>query len=390
MKVRLLWTAALSAVTILVCPLLALADSVPKMRSDKKVECLRDTEGKIWRVQCDEKSKVCLYAPNRERSSSGTWTKTLQRARRCEVVDLKFDPASYQQMGYTLEPGRADVSHGWTRDQRGRVFQTNFDLNRRMYFGASYNPEKFIGEIGEFGRAAFNFGFLTLNHREGRNTHRIRLVEGKVSVEPFSAKLVLLHYDLSRRFLDPLLRITTFAGEPQRHDIHLDLGLWTEAGQVEVHHTNAGNSTLWRFGTMQGTIDIWQSASQDSFLRLRTGIGFERLYTDKYGDKSALTGSTALELDMVLDRKGFHNLKGVLSWEVPRYFSALAEDRLARRNTAKIQYEGILLAINDQPLSFTAGIGGEQRNDLPVLSDAWAFVADAGLRISLWAPPKRP
>ena len=124
-------------------------------------------------------------------------------------------------------------------------------------------------------------------------------------------------------------------------------------------------------------------------LALRTGIGFERLYTDKYGDRSALTGSTALELDMVLDDKGFHNIHAELRWEVPRYFSANSRDRMARRNSAKIEYEGILLAVNDQPISFTAGVGGEQRNDLPVISDAWAFVADAGLRVSLWAPPKR-
>jgi hypothetical protein len=390
MQVRLLWTAASAAVAILILPMLVHADSLPSMRNDQKVECLKDTEGRTWRVQCDGESKVCLYAPNRELSSSGAWGKPLERVRRCEVLDIDFDPAAFKVLGYSMQPGRVDVSHGWTRDERGRVFQTNFDLKRRMYFGASYNPEKFLGEIGDFGRAAFNFGFLVLEHRQGRNTHRLRLVEGKVRVEPFSSEMVLLHYDLSRRFLDPLLRITTFAGEPRRHDLHLDIGLWTEAGQVEVHHTKAGDSTLWRFGTVQGTIDLWQSASQDSFLRLRTGIGFERLYTDKYGDRSALTGSTALELDMVLDDKGFHNLHGELTWEVPRYFSALTQDRLARRNTAKIQYEGILLAINDQPISFTAGIGGEQRNDLPVLSDAWAFVADAGLRVSLWAPPKRP
>jgi hypothetical protein len=304
-------------------------------------------------------------------------------------VDLKFDQESFKVLGYTMQPGLVDVAYGWTRDDRGRVFQTNFDLNRRMYFGASYNPEKFLGELGEFGRAAFNFGFLSLEHRQGRNTHRIRLVEGKVRVEPFSSELVLLHYDLSRRFLDPLLRITTFVGEPQRHDLHLDLGLWTEAGQVEVHHTKAGNSTLWKFGTVQGTLDLWQSANQDSFLRLRTGIGFERLYTDKYGDRSALTGSTALELDMVLDDSGFHNIHGELRWEVPRYFTDNSQERLARRNSAKIEYEGIMLALNDQPISFTLGIGGEQRNDLPVISDSWAFIADAGFRVSLWAPPKR-
>ena len=286
--------------------------------------------------------------------------------------------------------GLVDVPHGWTRDERGRVFQTNFDLRRRLYFGAKYNPYKLIGEARELKRSAFDFGLLILQLEQGRNTHRLRLVEGEVRVEPFSAELVLVHYELSRRFIDPLLRITTFAGEPQRHDLHLDLGLWTEAGNLEVHHTNHGDSSLWRFGTAQVTFDLWRSSRLDSFLRFRTGVGFERLYTDSYGNRTALTGSSALELDWVLDSEGFHNLHGELTWEVPRYFAATnADDRLARRNRAKIEYEAVVLAINDQPLSLTAGIGGERRNDLPVVNDTWAFVADAGLRVSLWAPPKR-
>lgn len=389
MQVRHLWATAIAVATVALRPAIADADTKPLMRHDRTVECLKDAEGKVWRVQCDPSTKVCLYAPNKELSSAGSWARPLERARQCKAVDLTFDQNKRKAEGYQLRQGLVDVPYGWTRDDRGRVFQTNFDLKRRMYIGTSYNPKKLLGEAGEFKRSGFNFGFLILEHHQGRNRHRLKLVEGEVRVESFSSNLVLFHYDLSRRFIEPLLRITTFAGEPQRHDLKLDLGLWTEAGNLEVHHTAAGNSSLWRFGTAQLTVDLWQSSRLDSFLRMRTGVGFERLYSDKYGNRTALTGSSALELDWVLDRKGFHNLKGLLTWEVPRYFAATTKTRLARRNRAKIEYEAIVLAINDQPLSFTAGIGGERRNDLPVIADTWAFVADAGLRVSLWAPPKR-
>jgi hypothetical protein len=54
---------------------------------------------------------------------------------------------------------------------------------------------------------------------------------------------------------------------------------------------------------------------------------------------------------------------------------------------AKLQYEGIVLAINDQPVTLKLAAGGEKRNDLPGVPDVWAFVVDAGLRFNLWAPP---
>jgi hypothetical protein len=141
------------------------------------------------------------------------------------------------------------------------------------------------------------------------------------------------------------------------------------------------------------TFDLWQSSNIESFARLRTGVGFERLYTEDAvgGNRSAFTGSSALELDWILDRAGHHNLKAVASIEVPRYFDPVEDTgKTARRARARINYEAIVLALNDQPLSVTLGAGGERRNDLPGIKDDWAFVADAGLRFSLWAPPRKP
>jgi hypothetical protein len=53
-----------------------------------------------------------------------------------------------------------------------------------------------------------------------------------------------------------------------------------------------------------------------------------------------------------------------------------------------VQYEAIILAINDQPLTLKLAASGEKRDDIPGVPEQWAFVLDAGLRFSLWAPPR--
>jgi hypothetical protein len=187
------------------------------------------------------------------------------------------------------------------------------------------------------------------------------------------------------------LRFTTFFGTPRRHDLRLNIGLWSEAGRVEVHHTSVADSTLWQFGTAQATLDVWQSERLDSFARLRAGVGWERLFTDAFADRTAFTPASAFEIDWVLDHAGFHNVRAELAYERPYYVSpgntAVSGDS-ARRLRARLQYEAIVLAINDQPLSVILGAGAERRNDLPGVPDQWSFVADAGLRFSLWAPPR--
>jgi hypothetical protein len=269
-----------------------------------------------------------------------------------------------------------------------------------MYFGVAYTPQKILERAAspagdnplESTRTSVDFGLFVFDHLESGRTptrHRIRLFEGEVHMQPFSAEIVMAHYDMSHRFIDPLLRITTFVGTPARHDLVLDLGMWSEVGNLELHKTPMGNSQLWRHATAQVTVDLWQSPNLDSFVRLRTGLGLEGQRDDVNGYRSAITESSALDLDMVLDAAGFHNLRFELQHEVPRYFKPTATTgKFVQRFKANLQYEQILLAINDQPLSLRLAAGGEKRDDLPGVPDVWAFVFDAGLRFSLWAPPR--
>jgi hypothetical protein len=366
---------------------------LPAMDAERPVLCLRDSADLVWRVQCDPSTRVCLYAPNEELDSGGNRARALERARTCEL-DAPFDRARMEADGYHFVPGRVDAPYGWMRDERQRVFQVNFDLKRRMYFGVAYTPQKFLENPLASTRTSIDFGLLIFDVKSGTEQaptmHRFRLFEGQVHMAPFSSELVMVHYDMSHHFVDPLLRITTFVGEPARHDLGLDLGMWNEAGGLETHPTPYGYSQLWRHATAQITLDLWQSHDLDSYLRVRTGLGLEGQHDDVNGYRSAIAYSSALELDTVLDKQGFHNLRFEFVHELPRYFEPTATTPLqTQRFFARAQYETVLLAINDQPLTFKLAAGGEKRDDLPGVPNTWAFVVDAGLRFSLWAPPRR-
>ena len=382
--------AAIAAIAIGL-PAISAADDLPAMDAAQPVLCVRDTQGLLWRIQCNAAAKLCLFAANDELDSTGERVKPLERARPCEL-DAPFDRHQLEDSGFKFLPARVDTPWGWMRDERERVYQVSFDLKRRMYFGAAYTPLKVIDNPLTSKRTSVDFGLLVLEHLTRGKTptrHRIRLVEGQVHLEPFAAELVVAHYDVSRRLFDPLLRFTTFVGAPRRHDLYLNIGLWTEAGGLELHKTALGNTQLWRHATAQATLDLWQSPNLDSFLRVRAGMGFEGQHDEVNGYRSALTASSALDLDMVLDRDGFHNLRFELDQELPRYFVPVGtQSAWAERMRAHVQYEAIVLAINDQPLTLKLAAGGEKRNDLPGVPDQWAFVIDAGLRFSLWAPPR--
>jgi hypothetical protein len=367
---------------------------LPMMDHNQPVICAKDTDGQVWRIQCDHAKKQCLYTANEELSSGGMRTKPLERARACEITD-GFDRKRYETMGYSFKAARADAPYGWYRDERGRVMQVNFDLKRRIYFGAAWTPEKVLDNPLHSKRTSYDFGLLqfhVMSDGETPTLHRFRFVEGSMHIEPFSAEVTVAHWDFSRRFLDPLLRITTFVGRPERHDLHINLGLWSEAGGLEIHPSEGnGHSTIWKHATAMGTLDLWQSEDLQSVVRIRTGMGLEGQYMDGIGYRSALVPQSALDIDLVLDEEGFHNLKFEFAHEAPRYFVPFQNGQhFAQRLRAKLAYEAILIAINDQPLSFKLAAGGEKRDDIFGVPDRWAFVADAGLRFSLWAPPRNP
>ncbi len=374
----------------------------PLMRSDRPVYCVPDRDGAIWRIQCDEDSKICLFAQNKELDSRGKPVKSLERATHC-APNVELSREALKAKGYRLVFGRADVPYGWTRDDRGRIFQINFDLRRRLYLGAAYAPILAQGIGGQDQtakkRMSIDFGLFRYEYWGGEShptRHRLRLVEGEISIDPFSANVALVRYDSSHRFHRPLLRLTTFFGKPRRHDVFANIGVWFEAMRIESHQNEVADSSLWKFGNLQTTVDLWQSSNLDSFFRLRSGLVFERLYSSDGGggnetNRFALAWASVVELDTIIDRAGFHNISAQASYEIPRYFDRQPQvGRLGRRMRGEAAYEVVVLAINDQPITARLAVTAERRNDIPGLDDQWSLSAAAGLRFSLWAPPRQP
>jgi hypothetical protein len=99
-----------------------------------------------------------------------------------------------------------------------------------------------------------------------------------------------------------------------------------------------------------------------------------------------VTPGGALESELTLDKRGFHHLGAEIEHERPRYIEG--SEGTAERTRARVHYEVIVIALNDQPLSLRLSAGAEKRDDIPGLADRWALTAQAGLRFSLWAPPR--
>src|SRR3569833_3334023 len=131
------------AVIGIALPARAFADAplAPEMSADRPVMCLRDASDQVWRIQCDPRTRVCLYAPNDELDSTGGRTKPLERARTCELA-APFDRAEMEKQGFTFIAGRVDAPYGWVRGGRRRGVRGGGGRRRRRGGGGAGAPQK--------------------------------------------------------------------------------------------------------------------------------------------------------------------------------------------------------------------------------------------------------
>ena len=55
----------------------------------------------------------------------------------------------------------------------------------------------------------------------------------------------------------------------------------------------------------------------------------------------------------------------------------------------KGEYEVVLFALNNQPISLALEAKAQKRDDVPDYPTGWVVQAGAQLRFSAWAPPRR-
>ncbi len=297
-----------------------------------------------------------------------------------------------------------EVPFGFYRDPQGRVMQVSFDLQQRIWLGVAYAPRRRSNGQLEIAPAAFEFGLAYEETTpDGMTRQRFRVMDGEARLHPFGLDVTAFRYDLSRRYENPILRITTFLGEPQRHDLNLNVGFYTEALRLEVAPRGVEGEYALTLATLQGTLDLWQSRDLRSFVRLRVGPAIEARL-GSWGQDARFVGflpQSILEGNAILGKRALQLLTFRLRGELLRSLTvqprALPWDWLVAAEGA---WEVIFMAINDQPISLRLAAQAGLREDTGTTAlpgstiagstPAWEWKGTAALRVSFFSPPVLP
>ncbi|MBN1948030.1 MAG: hypothetical protein JW797_20345 [Bradymonadales bacterium] len=367
-------------------------DPMPHLLWEKPVWCHENPNGGLDRIQCggfDRGDPVCLVAPGRllVRPFGG-----LERVQPCarHLDDMQY--LALETEGYRMVPAIAEAPPGWYRDRHGRVYQVTFDLLNRFYLGGGWVGSAEMSEGSwtvdrGYVEMGFSGSFLSLSRR---SRHTVTAVEGRLALADLETEGRLVAYDYSHLGIQPAFFIATFFGTPRRYDVFLDLGFGVRLFGVHLnpHH---GTDLLWvEYGEAHGALDIWQSQDLYNHVRLAAGLGVEGLYG--LGDVGfqgvRLAPGVQAEARFALDRAGHHYANGMGYWALPILLDEEHLGDLALRGGGEASYEVILFTIDNQPVSLHAGASLSYRDDLPVGVDPWEARFLAGLRFSLWAPPR--
>jgi hypothetical protein len=244
---------------------------------------------------------------------------------------------------------------------------------------------------------AFDFGLAQQWYSEdGRTRHRLAVMDGEARINPFGLDVTAVRYDLSHAYGFPLLRVTTLWRQPARHDLYLNVGVYGEAGRMQIEPLGEEGNHQLTLGSVQPTLDLWQSWDLRSYLRLRVGPVVHMRFGPWHEETRLLTSlpETALEGNFILGKRALQQARFRVRGEWLRRLALGSHAPLARDwlVDGEASYEIILLAINDQPVSLRlAGrVGTRDQAPQPGMVQSareleWS--ATGGVRISFFTPP---
>ncbi len=380
-----------------VCPEAAFAADLPQLKWDKPIRCINGPAG-VVRVQCEgtAEARRCLVAPNQTREGG-----ELHRTQPCEKVE---EAPAYEKLvgeGAEMVPAIAETPPGFARSEKGRAYQVKFDLLDRFYVGASWVPTYQRLNVQNpatppgfpFGRGQAELGFeVSVLSPHGRSRHDIRVLEGTAAFKDLEINGQVFSYDYQHLHRRPAFWITSFFGPPRLHEVALPLGWGFRVLRIEDRPPAFRNTLDMEFAEAHMAWNPWQSNDMYSHLRVEAGADFGRYWADRMAISTAgrwYAGFTgAVRSRVSLGEGGLHNLFVDLTYLRPTLVEGDLAGRPSNRLKASVAYEGILVALNDQPLSFRLAAIGAARDDPATEARSVELGVNAGLRFSFWAPPR--
>lgn len=383
----------------------ARSEDLPQLSWEKPVVCMRNTKGESVRVQCDlppheqggrRKPTQCLVAPNALRGDGGE----LDKVQSCVYND---DPRAYQRLvegGVKIVPALAETPPGYARSEAGRAFQVKFDLLRRVYLGVSWLPTLEGQTNGvpdlSFGRAQAEAGLhISVLSPRGRARHDIKLLEGTAAFGDLELRGLLFSYDYQHVHRRPAFWLSTFLGPPQVFGITPQMGWGFRILNVNDRPPAFRDSLDMEFAEAHISWNPWQSHDMFSHLRIEAGGDFGKFWEDRgvladdLGSGNWYVGfSSAVKSRFSLGEGGLHYLFLDVTYLRPTYVTGPLAGESINRVRATMAYEGIFVAINDQPLSFRFAAIGSSRQDVKTGAQGIEGTVTLGLRFSFWAPPR--
>jgi hypothetical protein len=392
----------------------------PQLAADKPVMCYyRPGSSVMVRVQCDLEKRTCLVAESATfydpaASASGE-DKAKEQAPRSEAgrapgtIETTLRPSfeseppllrgcagvQYAEMfqvlineGFTLTPALLDSPYGYKRDERGRAFQTHFDLRSRMLLGVYYTGQGLLDEYGSSLAIDTRSSYESWNHYS-RKRHRFRFIEGQISLSPMNAQATVFEYDYGNTGDEPAFWITTLVGEPERYDVRMSLGAGLTLGRLDSRRytTGSGDEARQTFIDLaEGRLnwELLQGTFLEDYLMVRVGGGAG---TRTFQNEEA--GGLYFYPEVGIKSAALIGERGLLQWQLDVRARQAWELGGAswRQLTATTSLEWVVLAISDQPLSLFV------QPELHALDMPDEDIRQldmrvmGGLRLSLFTPP---
>jgi hypothetical protein len=396
---RVLAIRVLAIVTLACASLAARASSaaeLPRLDWNKPIRCMLDDDGKPVRVQCGvhDGGKRCLVAP-----TLGDDGHELRRLNTCQQ-DGAHAYDALKRAGVPLVHAIAESPPGYARSDAGRAYQVAFDMLDRFYIGAAWaptfqRPDPRIPAPPGFplGRARVETGFTaSVLSPHGRSRHDFRVLEGSASFSDFHVNGQLFAYDYQQVHRRPTFWLTTFFGEPKVFPGRLPLGFGFRVLRVEDRPPSFRRALDLELAELHLAWSPWQSADMYSHLRVEAGADVGKHLEDRaqgFGAGAWYVGPTAaVRSRLALGEGGLHFLFVDVDWARPLVAAGDLAARALMRVDASFAYEGVLVAINDQPISVRLAATGSSREDPGTQVRSVELGASAGLRFSFWAPPR--